>query len=63
VVAFIDYKIDNDRCDTSINQCLISMGAKVEKTFNRKVNITYDKLLILKQFFLICLNFFFRLRM
>ncbi|XP_001951002.2 uncharacterized protein LOC100169079 isoform X2 [Acyrthosiphon pisum] len=37
VVAFIDYKIDNERCDSSFSERLINMGAKVEKTFNRKV--------------------------
>lgn len=37
VVAFVDYKIDNDRSGSSIIQCLIEMGAKVEKTFNQKV--------------------------
>lgn len=37
VVAFVDYKIDNDRSASSIIQCLIEMGAKVEKTFNQKV--------------------------
>ncbi|XP_022180207.1 uncharacterized protein LOC111040580 [Myzus persicae] len=37
VVAFIDYKVDNNRSNTSINQRLIDLGAKVEKTFNRKV--------------------------
>lgn len=37
LVLFVDYKIDNDRSATSINERLISMGAKVEKTFNRKV--------------------------
>lgn len=39
VIAFVDYKIDNDHCDSSISQRLIHLGAKVEKTFNRKVNI------------------------
>lgn len=42
VIAFVDYKIDNDRCDTSINQWLINLGAKVEKTFNLKVNIVIN---------------------
>uniref|UniRef100_A0A2H8TMI7 Microcephalin n=1 Tax=Melanaphis sacchari TaxID=742174 RepID=A0A2H8TMI7_9HEMI len=37
VVAFVDYKIDKDRSDSSITQCLIDLGAKVEKTFNQKV--------------------------
>uniref|UniRef100_A0A2S2PST0 Microcephalin n=1 Tax=Schizaphis graminum TaxID=13262 RepID=A0A2S2PST0_SCHGA len=37
VVAFVDYKIDNERCDSSIMYNLIKLGAKVEKTFNRKV--------------------------
>jgi len=37
VVAFVDYKIDNDRSGSSIIQWLIDLGAKVEKTFNRKV--------------------------
>ncbi|XP_001949045.2 uncharacterized protein LOC100168837 [Acyrthosiphon pisum] len=37
VVAFVDYKIDNDRRASSIIQCLIEMGAKIEKTFNQKV--------------------------
>jgi len=37
VVAFVDYKIDNDRSASSIIECLIEMGAKVEKTFNQKV--------------------------
>ncbi|XP_060877830.1 uncharacterized protein LOC132950410 isoform X2 [Metopolophium dirhodum] len=37
IVAFVDYKIDNDRSPSSIIQCLIEMGAKVEKTFNQKV--------------------------
>ncbi|XP_027851704.2 microcephalin-like [Aphis gossypii] len=37
VVAFIDYKIDNDKCDSSIANHLINLGAKVEKTFNKKV--------------------------
>lgn len=37
VVAFVDYKIDNDRSGSGITQCLIDLGAKVEKTFNQKV--------------------------
>lgn len=37
VVAFVDYKIDYDRSGTGIKQCLIKLGAKVEKTFNLKV--------------------------
>ncbi|CAI6354085.1 unnamed protein product [Macrosiphum euphorbiae] len=37
VVVFVDYKIEYDRKSTTISQKLISMGAKVEKTFNRKV--------------------------
>ncbi|XP_026819681.1 uncharacterized protein LOC113558423 [Rhopalosiphum maidis] len=37
IVAFVDYKIDNERCDSSIIHNLIKLGAKVEKTFNRKV--------------------------
>ncbi|XP_060856102.1 uncharacterized protein LOC132933848 isoform X2 [Metopolophium dirhodum] len=35
--VFVDYKIDNERSASSIKERLISMGAKVEKTFNRKV--------------------------
>ncbi|XP_022174220.1 uncharacterized protein LOC111036501 [Myzus persicae] len=37
VVAFVDYKIDNDRSPSSIIHRLIELGAKVEKTFNKKV--------------------------
>ncbi|XP_060847460.1 uncharacterized protein LOC132927023 [Rhopalosiphum padi] len=37
VVAFVDYKIDNERIDSCISSSLIKIGAKVEKTFNRKV--------------------------
>lgn len=39
VVAFVDYKIDDDRSGTDIIQRLIKLGAKVEKTFNLKVII------------------------
>jgi len=39
VVAFVDYKIDNERIDSCISSSLIKIGAKVEKTFNRKVNV------------------------
>lgn len=37
VVAFVDYKIVNDRSGDCIIQQLLEMGAKVEKTFNLKV--------------------------
>jgi len=54
VVAFVDYKIDNDRSGSCITQCLINLGAKVEKSFNQKV-ITYMisiiiSIIMLKQF-------------
>lgn len=37
VVAFVDYKIDNERADSSISHRLVDLGAKVVKTFNQKV--------------------------
>lgn len=43
VIAFVDYKMADDDCvnptSNSLKQKLIKLGAKVEKTFNRKVNI------------------------
>ena len=38
VVAFVDYKVYNERCP-SLGDSLINLGAKVEKTFNRKVSV------------------------
>lgn len=37
VVAFVDYKLDNDRSGIGIIHLLGKLGAQVEKTFNRKV--------------------------
>ncbi|XP_050533488.1 microcephalin-like isoform X2 [Daktulosphaira vitifoliae] len=37
VVAFVDYKIDNDRSGIGVKHRLTELGAKIEKTFNQKV--------------------------
>jgi hypothetical protein len=39
VNVFVDYKIENEHYVSSFSPSLIKMGAKVEKTFNRKVNV------------------------
>lgn len=37
VVAFVDYKTENDQSALDIIELLTMLGAKVEKTFNHKV--------------------------
>lgn len=39
--AFVDYKVDDDNSGKDIVFQLINLGAKIEKTFNRKVFILY----------------------